>query len=942
VRAYFEPRFGYDFSSIRIHTSDAAADSARSLGARAYTLGNDIVFASGHYAPDSDEGRELLAHELAHTLQQAGTGGPAIKRYALDPANPKAWDWYDTEAHRDASFQETVSKAKGSAADLTKNLSDKDAPKTDEEREAMEKQILALIRLNAVTMVGAHRAQLAERKRQFQQMEIKPPEDAQKDAASTTSGIDPAADTAKAIRGAAESSIKLNGEKATLVALRKDIDAAVRVNAGPETIREEFQTLSAKAQHEITPDAVLRIESTRNQLRSRDLAWGSKKYVLLNLRNDLHAMREKQINGVDVSLAVLYDKFPFLADLKASYITTGKEYSKTTAVATGVGSLLLPLLAPVAAYVGYDAFKKDKPPDDKTLLAEVQASFDRLLMRTDEAIVKVGSGSIHPLDLPGAVAAAKASLAPPLQKELDRIKQDHEVFKFAGEMALALGIAVLSGLTAGAAGIGLAAYAAAGGIATAGAGVAQLGMQAKEMMDRQTLASASTSPTGELLGISAPSMFEWAMWAVGAALTAADLYVLAKEFSAVHPNFSQEPHAAPGKGESGAPKVQEEPPAPKPGGGTPGARPEGEAPRSTAKQEGIGEATSPAEQNVIEAGRGEKPPTREQIDAEMTVVRRTEPRKLTGEQYVEEVELPNGHKWRRDSKGNWCRFSDEVCVPGSVEAPGKPAGAQAPLATPEALAKANQDLEALRNRYGTELDAHPDLKADAARIEGIGDPAVKTTEVAALREKLSDTRSLQIEGPRTASGALDLDAWGARLKAQGVKGDIDDIVRRAKETGHDAIAARGELRAIERARLRGYDVEMLTPPKGAGAQQGVKTAEGRLIRGGEERQMEVKTATVPPVKSTVNKQVDKAYSQIKASGKPGEVSMDWTEMDIATSDFKNASDVEAYFKGKMRDDQLRQVSYMEVAWKDSAGRTWVTSRTRGPDGRVGPVVTELL
>jgi len=71
--AYFEPRFGHDFSGVRVHADADAADRARDVHARAYTIGKDIVFGSGEYAPSTSEGRRLLAHELAHTLQQAHT-----------------------------------------------------------------------------------------------------------------------------------------------------------------------------------------------------------------------------------------------------------------------------------------------------------------------------------------------------------------------------------------------------------------------------------------------------------------------------------------------------------------------------------------------------------------------------------------------------------------------------------------------------------------------------------------------------------------------------------------------------------------------------------------------------------------------------------------------------------------------------------------------------
>jgi uncharacterized protein DUF4157 len=72
TRAFFEPRFGHDLSRVRIHADGEAASSARTVQARAYTLGRDIVFGANEYQPDSDAGRHLLAHELTHVLQQTG------------------------------------------------------------------------------------------------------------------------------------------------------------------------------------------------------------------------------------------------------------------------------------------------------------------------------------------------------------------------------------------------------------------------------------------------------------------------------------------------------------------------------------------------------------------------------------------------------------------------------------------------------------------------------------------------------------------------------------------------------------------------------------------------------------------------------------------------------------------------------------------------------
>jgi outer membrane protein OmpA-like peptidoglycan-associated protein len=77
ARAFMEPRFGHDFSQVRIHTDAKAAESAQVVNAVAYTVGSSIVFGRGQFAPQTAKGRRLLAHELAHTVQQQGVRGEA-------------------------------------------------------------------------------------------------------------------------------------------------------------------------------------------------------------------------------------------------------------------------------------------------------------------------------------------------------------------------------------------------------------------------------------------------------------------------------------------------------------------------------------------------------------------------------------------------------------------------------------------------------------------------------------------------------------------------------------------------------------------------------------------------------------------------------------------------------------------------------------------------
>lgn len=75
IRTFFEGRLGYDFSQVRVHDDAPAAESARSIKALAYTTGQNVVFGSGQYAPESNSGRQLLAHELTHVIQQTQADG---------------------------------------------------------------------------------------------------------------------------------------------------------------------------------------------------------------------------------------------------------------------------------------------------------------------------------------------------------------------------------------------------------------------------------------------------------------------------------------------------------------------------------------------------------------------------------------------------------------------------------------------------------------------------------------------------------------------------------------------------------------------------------------------------------------------------------------------------------------------------------------------------
>ncbi len=88
ARAYFQPRFGVNFDHVHVHTDGRAAASAQAIEAQAYTYGNHVVFAQGRYAPDSESGKRLLAHELTHVVQQSASGDPRLLPPHALPAEP--------------------------------------------------------------------------------------------------------------------------------------------------------------------------------------------------------------------------------------------------------------------------------------------------------------------------------------------------------------------------------------------------------------------------------------------------------------------------------------------------------------------------------------------------------------------------------------------------------------------------------------------------------------------------------------------------------------------------------------------------------------------------------------------------------------------------------------------------------------------------------------
>lgn len=101
TQTFMQSRFGADFSNVKIHTGEDAVQMNRELGAQAFTVGNDIFFNSGQYAPDSGSGKHLLAHELTHTIQQGGAACGVQRKTHRGNDNYASYDFDDVKCSFD-------------------------------------------------------------------------------------------------------------------------------------------------------------------------------------------------------------------------------------------------------------------------------------------------------------------------------------------------------------------------------------------------------------------------------------------------------------------------------------------------------------------------------------------------------------------------------------------------------------------------------------------------------------------------------------------------------------------------------------------------------------------------------------------------------------------------------------------------------------------------
>lgn len=155
TRGFMESRLGADFSDVRVHTDGKATESARSVQAYAYTVGNDVVFQSDKYSPESESGQRMLAHELTHVVQQRsgpvdGTPAPG----GIQISHPSDSFEQAAESSADRVMSSSTPSVGSSAVTAPATVQRADTEGPDEEDEGSSVQQYAIQREESDELEG--------------------------------------------------------------------------------------------------------------------------------------------------------------------------------------------------------------------------------------------------------------------------------------------------------------------------------------------------------------------------------------------------------------------------------------------------------------------------------------------------------------------------------------------------------------------------------------------------------------------------------------------------------------------------------------------------------------------------------------------------------------------------------------------------------------------
>jgi len=198
-----------------------------------------------------------------------------------------------------------------------------------------------------------------------------------------------------------------------------------------------------------------------------------------------------------------------------------------------------------------------------------------------------------------------------------------------------------------------------------------------------------------------------------------------------------------------------------------------------------------------------------------------------------------------------------------------------------------------------------------------------------------------VDPPRRADGTVDFDAWGARLRAKGIQGDLATRLAEARAGAAESVA---EIRVAERYRDAGYVVELVRPDTihpGRHPDLHLRGPDGSALRG----EVKAREPGKPVTRNSLNARIDEAYDQVKHSAEGnGDIVIDASEAGPGGLD---QASVESFLKGKMSGSRtspvgrLRQVDYLEVTYR-AGGVLKRSFMVRTGDGDVNGPFTEIL
>ncbi len=483
TRAFFEPRFGRSFSDVQVHTGSMPNQTAQQINALAFTQGSNIVFSHGYYQPQSPAGKKLLAHELVHVVQQqghkhkglAGSNSVADSTTApiqreLDPASEDDWDDIENPDQYNQLLNNSVERSQ----EVDQQVRDKGAPQTDTEKDAFAEKVQTLVRLNALGLMASHKATVEGTRDRILSSENRQ----QVDSGSVANDSSPFAELRKAaalvkdLRAALD---RLEDYRSGLhIAHSRTIFRRGTIGDGFEDIVDNGAEFITSKQRQPLRESY----AIAQRRGTSDFYWN----FLYGATNYLKEIRQEQIFGVQQAISHVFQTYPMFSELDVE-----------------------------------DIVDDDDLQSDTKLWEAIETAYADLIEEIDEAIVDIGSGDIHPFDLPRAVALTREGLPAELQTALDEARKDREVRNFTIGLGIALAFALLPVLGAIAGGV-------VAGTAGVAGGVAMFGVHLEDMLDRLSIAEASFDPYDDPLGVVAPTAFEWVLLGVEALLIAFGAY----------------------------------------------------------------------------------------------------------------------------------------------------------------------------------------------------------------------------------------------------------------------------------------------------------------------------------------------------------------------------------------------------------------------------------